>query len=58
LREGIGILRERFPKGLSILGCGQPGSGRHLAARLLGADVVKNEITCQMLGTRHFIPRR
>ena len=56
LREGLGILRERFPEGLTILGCGATGSGRHLAARLLGADVVKNEITCQMLGTRHFIP--
>ena len=56
LREGIEILRERFRDGLTILGCGATGSGRHLAARLLGADVVKNEITCQMLGTRHFIP--
>jgi predicted CoA-substrate-specific enzyme activase len=56
LREGIEILRERFRHGLTILGCGATGSGRHLAARLLGADVVKNEITCQMLGARHFIP--
>jgi predicted CoA-substrate-specific enzyme activase len=56
LREGLEILRERFHAGLAILGCGATGSGRHLAARLLGADVVKNEITCQMLGTRHFIP--
>jgi predicted CoA-substrate-specific enzyme activase len=56
LREGLEILRERFRHGLTILGCGATGSGRHLAARLLGADVVKNEITCQMLGTRHFIP--
>lgn len=56
LREGIEILRERFRNGLTILGCGATGSGRHLASRLLGADVVKNEITCQMLGTRHFIP--
>ncbi|MBP1778037.1 MAG: CoA activase, partial [candidate division NC10 bacterium] len=56
LREGLGILRKRFRDGLTVLGCGATGSGRHLAARLLGADVVKNEITCQMLGTRHFIP--
>ncbi len=56
LREGLGILRERFHGGLTVLGCGATGSGRHLAARLLGADVVKNEITCQMLGTRHCIP--
>jgi predicted CoA-substrate-specific enzyme activase len=56
LREGLDIFRERFRGGLKILGCGATGSGRYLAARLLGADVVKNEITCQMLGARHFIP--
>ncbi len=56
LREGLDILRERFRGGLEVLGCGATGSGRYLAARLLGADVVKNEITCQMLGARRFIP--
>jgi predicted CoA-substrate-specific enzyme activase len=56
LRQGLDILRERFRGGLEVLGCGVTGSGRYLAARLLGADAVKNEITCQMLGARHFIP--
>jgi predicted CoA-substrate-specific enzyme activase len=56
LREGLEILRERFRDGFTVLGCGATGSGRHLAAKLLGADVVKNEITCQMLGAQHFIP--
>jgi predicted CoA-substrate-specific enzyme activase len=56
LREGLDILRQRFRGGLVILGCGTTGSGRHLAARLLGADATKNEITCQLLGARHFIP--
>ncbi len=56
LREGLGILRERFRGGLVVLGCGTTGSGRHLAGRLLGADVVKNEITCQLLGAKRFVP--
>jgi predicted CoA-substrate-specific enzyme activase len=56
LLEGLSTLRSRFPAGLEILGCGSTGSGRHLAARLVGADAVKNEITCQMLGARHFVP--
>lgn len=53
---GLAALQSRFPSGLSIAGCGATGSGRHLAARLLGVDAVKNEITCQMLGARHFVP--
>lgn len=55
LRQGLAILHGRFKKGLKILGCGTTGSGRHLAGRILGADIVKNEITCQYLGVRHFI---
>ncbi len=56
LLEGLTTLQSRFPAGLQIAGCGATGSGRHLAARLIGADAVKNEITCQMLGARHFVP--
>ena len=56
LREGLAILRERFRHGLRVRGCGTTGSGRHLAAKLLGGDVVKNEITCQLLGAQHSFP--
>ncbi len=52
--EGLGKLRERFKGGVNVLGCGVTGSGRYLAERLVGADSVKNEITCQMLGTLKF----
>ncbi|MBI5534069.1 MAG: hypothetical protein HY898_15210 [Deltaproteobacteria bacterium] len=56
LREGLSILKERFADRLRVLGVGTTGSGRHLAARLLGADLVKNEITAQLAGTLHFFP--
>ena len=56
LREALGILRRRLGQRLEVLGVGTTGSGRHLAGRLLGADVVKNEITCQLLGARHLLP--
>ena len=56
LREGLEVLRGRFRGGLTVLGCGATGSGRHLAARHLGADVEKNEITCQLLGARAYVP--
>jgi predicted CoA-substrate-specific enzyme activase len=56
LREGLAILHRRFRGGLDVLGCAVTGSGRHLAAKLLGADLVKNEITCQMLAARAYAP--
>jgi predicted CoA-substrate-specific enzyme activase len=56
LLEGFERVRARFPEGLHIVGCGATGSGRYLAARLLNADVVRNEISCQILGARHFVP--
>jgi predicted CoA-substrate-specific enzyme activase len=39
-----------------IRGAGVTGSGRHLAAELCGADVVKNEITAHYVGARHAVP--
>lgn len=56
LLEGLALLSERFGGRLRVLGCGVTGSGRHLAARLVGADVVKNEITCQLLGAQRYVP--
>jgi predicted CoA-substrate-specific enzyme activase len=56
LREGLAILKDRYDDRLRVLGAGTTGSGRHLAARLLGADLVKNEITAQLAGTVHFFP--
>lgn len=37
-------------------GCAATGSGRHLAAALVGADLVKNEITAHAAGALHFFP--
>jgi activator of 2-hydroxyglutaryl-CoA dehydratase len=56
LREGLEILRRRTCARLQVLGTGTTGSGRHLAGKLLAADVVKNEITCQLLGAHHALP--
>jgi predicted CoA-substrate-specific enzyme activase len=56
LGEGLAMLRERFGDRLRVLGLGTTGSGRHLAARLLGADLVQNEITAQLRGSLHYFP--
>ncbi len=39
-----------------IGGCAATGSGRHLAAALLRADLVKNEITAHAAAALHFFP--
>jgi predicted CoA-substrate-specific enzyme activase len=56
VREGYGILKERCRGKLEISGIGTTGSGRYLAGRLLRADVIHNEITCQMESTVHYFP--
>lgn len=56
LKEGFFELIHRCPAGLEILGIGTTGSGRYLAGRLLRADSIKNEITCQMRSTCFYFP--
>lgn len=41
---------------LHISGVGTTGSGRRLAAVMVGADIVKNEITAHAMAARHFEP--
>jgi predicted CoA-substrate-specific enzyme activase len=40
----------------AIRGVGTTGSGRHLAAVILGADVIKNEITAHAVATSYYVP--
>jgi predicted CoA-substrate-specific enzyme activase len=56
IAEGLAELKKGFGGRLEVLGVGTTGSGRHLAARLLGADVVRNEITAQMVSTHRYMP--
>lgn len=56
LTEGLAQLRQRFGDRLHVLGLGTTGSGRHLAAALLGADVVQNEISCQLASALRYVP--
>lgn len=44
IAQGMGILRELY-RDEEITAVGTTGSGRQLAGRMLGADVIKNEIT-------------
>ncbi|MEW5981486.1 MAG: acyl-CoA dehydratase activase [Acidobacteriota bacterium] len=56
LQDGLDRIRARLGERLSVLGVGVTGSGRHLAADLVGADAVHNEITAQMTAALAFAP--
>jgi predicted CoA-substrate-specific enzyme activase len=55
VKSGLKNLQQQLPQ-ISIQGVGTTGSGRHLAGILLGADIVKNEITAHATATIHFYP--
>jgi predicted CoA-substrate-specific enzyme activase len=46
----------QMPPGGTVSGVGTTGSGRHLAGAMLGADVIKNEITAHAVAASHYFP--
>ena len=55
LRSALGLLAPRLAA-LDVLGVGATGSGRQLAGLMLGADVVKNEITAHAVAAQWAVP--
>ncbi|TQD27649.1 acyl-CoA dehydratase activase [Methanolobus vulcani] len=45
--EGLKELREEYGDRVNIIGAGTTGSGRYMIAKLIGADLIKDEITAQ-----------
>lgn len=56
LQQGLAQLRARLPAGAAIAGVGTTGSARYLAAAIAGGDVVKNEITSQVVAAARTAP--
>jgi len=56
IQEGLKSLREKIGNSAQIIGVGTTGSARQLAATLLGADVVKNEITAHAVAASREYP--
>jgi predicted CoA-substrate-specific enzyme activase len=46
-------IKDRFPNGVEISGAGATGSARQLTGVIIGADIVKNEITAHSLAALH-----
>lgn len=57
IQEGMKNLRLKIGNSAQIIGVGTTGSARQLAATLLGADVVKNEITAHAVAASRIEPK-
>jgi predicted CoA-substrate-specific enzyme activase len=56
MQNGLMGLAQKMNGELSISGVGTTGSGRYLAGILIGADVIKNEITAHAVAALHYEP--
>jgi predicted CoA-substrate-specific enzyme activase len=56
LQQGLRALAAELPEGAVIHGVAATGSARQLVGAVVGADLVKNEITCQAVAAVHDVP--
>ncbi len=56
IQTGMDSIQPQLPQGLEIRGVGSTGSGRQLAAAIVGADVIKNEITAHAVAALTLVP--
>ena len=56
IQQGIAMVREDLPKNIEIKGAGATGSARYLAGVMIGADVIRNEITAHAVAALRFNP--
>ncbi|ACL69468.1 acyl-CoA dehydratase activase [Halothermothrix orenii] len=55
IKRGLKKLKENYGS-IKVAGVGTTGSGRKLAGVMLGADVIKNEITAHAVAATHLVP--
>jgi predicted CoA-substrate-specific enzyme activase len=56
IQQGLRAIDAELPCGCEVRGAAATGSARHLAGAIVGADLVKNEITCQAAAAAHCVP--
>lgn len=56
VKLGLRALKSKIDDEFNIRGIGTTGSGRQLIGSMVGADVVKNEITAHAAATIHYVP--
>jgi len=57
VQEGLKQIKALLPGDVAISGVATTGSARYLAGVIVGADLVKNEITSHAVATLHYIPQ-
>jgi predicted CoA-substrate-specific enzyme activase len=56
VQRGLAELKTLLPADIRIKGVATTGSARYLAGAVIGADLVKNEITCQAVAAVRAVP--
>ena len=56
VQQGLKQIRQQLSAEAEIRGVATTGSARYLAGAIVGADLVKNEITCQAISALYHIP--
>jgi len=57
VQEGLRTIEKQLPPDVTISGVATTGSARYLAGVIVGADLVKNEITSHAVGALHYFPQ-
>jgi len=56
-QQGLKQIKQQLPQDVNIRGVATTGSARYLAGVIVGADLVKNEITSHAVGALHYFPQ-
>ncbi len=56
IQAGLKAMEKQVPPSLTVVGAGATGSARHLTGVIIGADIVKNEITAHAIAAMHCMP--
>jgi len=56
VQQGLKQIKQQLPKDVDIRGVATTGSARYLAGVIVGADLVKNEITSHAVAALQYIP--
>ena len=56
VQQGLKQIRQQLPKDVDICGVATTGSARYLAGVIVGADLVKNDITSHAVAALRYIP--
>jgi len=57
VQQGLEQIEQQLPKDVNICGVATTGSARYLAGVIVGADLVKNEITSHAVATLQYVPQ-